>query len=158
MYEEDENPVRAAEAYEEAIRDENVDLSTYLDLAAIYFECNDSGFSAYHHLTDEYVDDAYTRFFELMAIAEEKYGPQSEVKFWVLYFKHIHLGDELKTSKVKEIVDENQSLVPFFFLYHSEADAEKYRPNAQKLYEAVKQGKTTRQRYIKSILEEKLSM
>jgi esterase/lipase superfamily enzyme len=82
-----ERPVEAAKAYEEAIRKNCASLETYLNLAALYFVCQYGGYAAHHRLAEEFLNQAWNRFGQVLNEAEAKFGPDSEIDFWRHYFR-----------------------------------------------------------------------
>jgi hypothetical protein len=150
-----ERPVEAAEAYERAIAEEDATLDLYLNLAVLYFVCTDFGYQAYHHLSDEFIAKAWDRAFKLLDEAESRFGPDSEITFWRRYFRFVRLGDDPFIEECERLALSGSLLVPYFYLFGYTGE-EKHREQAQKLYESVKNGSTEKQRYIRSILENRL--
>ena len=157
LFDKQEHPVEAAEAYEKAITESGADLETYLNLAVLYFVCTDGGYLAHHHLSDEFVSRAWERSIELLKDAESKFGWHSEIAFWQHYFPCARLGEPPFVDECEQLVKSNTSLVPYFYLFTAyllaSSSTEKYRKEAQQLLDLVKDGATEKRRYILSILE-----
>ena len=86
-------PLEAARAYEEAIASSDADFDTFINLAVLYFVCVDGGYAAHHGLSQEFVDHAWERAYELLDEAESKFGKQTEIAFWRHYFRFVVLGE-----------------------------------------------------------------
>lgn len=148
-------PLEAAEAYESAIRDPHTDLDAFLNLAVLYLEFADFGFAAHHRIPDEYIRNSFSRAQEVLAEAERRFGKHSEISFWQRYLRFVVLGEEPFEEECTHMVNPNESLVPYFYLY-SAPGGEKYQQQAEQLLAQVGRGTTQRERYIKSIIEPRL--
>jgi hypothetical protein len=146
------SPVEAAWAYEVAVNDPDAELELFLNLAVLYFGCADFGYAAHHHLSEAFVSGAWTRAFEILKKAEEKFGTQTELEFWRLYFSFVHLDDESIHTACRELADRKDSLVPYLYLFTA-SEKKEHLKEARELFESVKDGTTERKRYIKSVLE-----
>jgi len=149
-------PREAALAYEIAIQKYEASLDTILDLAVLYFVCTDFGYSAHHHLLPEFSAKAYERALEILDIAEDRWGQKVEIVFWRQYFRYVVLGDDPFVEMCEQLARSSSSLIPYFYLFTS-IEGEKYRPQAQQLFELVKDGTTAKKRYIRSILESRVN-
>ena len=149
-------PREAALAYEIALQEDEANLDTFLNLAVLYFVCTDFGYSAHHHLLPEFSAKAYERALAILDKAEERFGRNVEIVFWRQYFQYIVLGDEPFIEPCEQLVSSGSSLVPYFYLFTS-FQGEKYRPQAQQLFELVRDGTTAKKRYIRSILESRIN-
>jgi hypothetical protein len=147
-----DQPVEAAEAYEAVIANAEADLDTYLNLAVLYFVCNDGGYAAHHKLSVPFLSKAWDRTTELLDEAEELFGSCSEISFWRLYFAFILLGGDSAYAECERLVHEDTTLVPYFHLFAA-PDGEKYRESAEALLSLVKSGSTAKERYIRSVLQ-----
>lgn len=149
-------PREAALAYEIVLQQYEANLDTFLDLAVLYFVCTDFGYSAHHHLLPEFSAKAYERALEILDKAEKRFGQETEISFWRQYFQYVVLGDEPFVETCEQLVHSGSSLIPYFYLFTS-LKGEKYRPQAQQLFEMVKDGATAKKRYIRSILESRVN-
>ena len=61
-----DRPVEAAAAYERAIISSEADLDTHINLAVLYFVCNDFGYASHHKLPDSFVVNAWDRAMVLL--------------------------------------------------------------------------------------------
>ncbi len=154
-----DRPMEAAHAYEAAIAAGDADLETYLDLAVLYFECIDGGYMAHHRLPVDFLQTAWDGMLTTLDAAERRYGAHSEITFWRRYFRYIYIGgDPLTEEECQQLLATGETLVPTLFLFGSfagltNAQAERYRPQAAQLLSAVQAGVTARQRYIRSVLK-----
>lgn len=153
-------PAEAAQAYEQAIAEGDADLDTYIDLAVLYFECNDEGYYAYHHLSDDFIERAWNRTFELLDEAESNFGKHAEIEFWRHFFRYIYGGGPEFIPLAEELAATGESLVPYFYLYafnkrttHDVGEGRKYFDKGRELYDLVKDDSTAKKRYITSVLD-----
>ena len=149
-----QRPLEAAWAYEIALTSPDADLDLFLNLAVLYFECQDFGFASNHKLSQEFTSGCWIRLFESLAIAEERFGKTTEIDFWRLYALSIYSDDEGIESQCIELLDRNDSLLPamyLFFLGHY-----RFIDQMHNLLKVVERGSTQRERYIKSVVESAL--
>ena len=152
----EDRPIEASAAYEEAVKEVDADLDLYIDLAMLYFVCTDGGYASYHHLSNEFVDRAWERAMQLLDEAESRFGRNDEVEFWRRYFCFITLGEDESIMERERFIS-SRSLIPYFYLFLS-GDGKAYYSEAQKLLEQMANGKTAKERYIKSILESRVKL
>ena len=150
-------PVDAAQAYEEAIAASDADFDTFINLAVLYFVCVDGGYATHHGLSQEFINHAWERAYELLDEAESRFGNQSEIAFWRHYFRFVVLGEAPFVETCAHLLQSGASLVPSFYLFTSPG-GDPYRPQALELLERVQEGKTAKQRYIRSILAKRLKV
>jgi hypothetical protein len=146
-----EKPVEAAWAYEIAISEPNTESEFFLNLAVLYFECRDFGYSAYHHLSNDFVSGAWQRAFEILEIAEMRFGSQTEILFWREYFSFIYAENKQFDNICQELIHRGDSLIPYLYK-NNNSEKREYKENVQKLLELVEDGTTERKRYIKSVI------
>lgn len=146
------SPVEAVWAYEVAVNEPDVELEVFLNLAVLYFECGDYGYAAHHHLSGDFVSAAWNRAFEILDKAKERFGEQTEVDFWRLYFPYIYSEEEPIDNACLTLTQRNNSLVPYLYLFTA-SGKKQYLTQAQELLELVRDGTTARKRYIKSVME-----
>lgn len=145
------SPVEAVWAYEVAINDPDVEIEMYLNLAVLYFECVDFGYAAHHRLSEDLVSGAWDRAFQILAEAKERFGNQTELEFWQLYFSFIYAEGEPIDMACKELAQKGDSLVPYMYLFTS-SGKKRWLEEVKKLLELVEDGTTERKRYIKSVI------
>ena len=150
-------PLEAARAYEDAIASSEADFDTFMNLAVLYFVCVDGGYATHHGLSQEFIDHAWERAYELLDEAESKFGNQTEIAFWRHYFRFVVLGEAPFIKTCERFLQSGTSLVSSFYLFTSPG-GDQYRPQALQLLELVKEGTTAKQRYIRSILEKRLKV
>jgi hypothetical protein len=147
---------RAAELYELVIKEENPPVDAFLNLAVMYWRCTDLGYWASYNLDLSYVKMAQIRCREVLAEARVKLGDIPEVVFWQHYFDYINYGGEysLSVDKALDFVTQpNSTLVPYFIIYLDSERSSEYLQKAKQLFEEVRLQKTTKNRYIISMLE-----
>jgi hypothetical protein len=152
----EDQPIEAADAYEAAISQEEdrVTSGTYLDLAVLYFVCNDGGYAAHHHLPQAFLERAWERMFQLPEQAEARFGQHSEFSFWRRFFAYFWLGGEQFQEECAVYVADGRTLVPYFYLYAFSSDPDEcYRSEAMNLRRQVRSGRTAKDRYILTVLD-----
>lgn len=147
----------AAEAYEEVINSQNGPVAAYINLACLYWECTDFGFSVGHGMEPSFMENAGKRMYEVLEEARKKFGDQPEILFWRLYFDFTYLGEDMPpVAKCLELVElPEATLVPYFHVY-VQTMATQYLPQARQLLELAKKEKTVKNRYIISVLESRV--
>lgn len=148
----EDDRLAAARAYEEALQVGNSNLDVLLDLAVLYFTLLDTGEASALRLDQTFLDQAWERANEILHEAKERFGENSEVEFWRRYFALIVLGEESFVDACRRFANSKESLVPFFYLWLETAGAE-YRKEVEALYKQVAAGRTTRERYVRSMIE-----
>lgn len=81
-----------------------------------------------------------------------RFGQTPSVAFWRVYFRWVVLGERPNIAQLEPLVADDKTLEPYLALVALSKDAESIR-GANKLYEAVKDGVTERQRYVRSVVE-----
>jgi len=148
----EERVVEAAWAYERAIATGQAELAAFLDLAVLYFYATDFGMLSHHHLSDGFAQAAWERSFQVLDEAEQRFGPNTEIAFWRRYFPYVRLGEPPFVEECEAIASTGSSLVPYFHLYAA-SGGDVHREQAAELYKAVKPARTSRQRWIKNVLD-----
>jgi len=146
-----DKPLEAADAYEALLSTEAATLEDYLNLAALYSESHDFGYMAHHGLSKEFVVRAGRRFSEVLAEAENRFGQHSEMSFWRRYHQYVHGGGEPFVDECRLLARPEESLVPFLYLFVA-TDRQLYRAEAERLFRAIRGGRSTRERHIRSLL------
>lgn len=146
-----DRPIEAAQAYEAVIASSAADLDEYINLAVLYFLCNDGGYAAQHQLPMSFLDGTWRRAFEVLDEASQRYGEHPEIIFWRRYFDFILLGEEPFYEDCERLVKAGNTIIPYFYLFGFQ-EGRKYLQQAEELYNLVKAEVTAKERYIKSIL------
>ncbi|MGF1580908.1 MAG: hypothetical protein ACFCD0_16210 [Gemmataceae bacterium] len=137
-------------SYENLILQKLAPLDAFINLASIYWQCIDPGFSVF--FGQGFLQKAESRFSQVLAIAAEKWSEPPEIKFWQLYFEHITLGKPSFEDDCSELVVRDRcTLVPYFYLFVSTWGRE-YRGQATNLLIMCEETPTMKNCYIKSIL------
>jgi hypothetical protein len=147
-----DKPIEAAQAYEQVIASSTANLDTYVNLAVLYFVCNDGGYAAYHKLSRDFVGRAWDRAFELLDEAERRFGRKAEIDFWRKYFAFILLGEDPSYEEIEQLVQTDTTIIPYFHLLDYR-QGRLYRLQAEQLLEQVSAGLTAKERYIRSVLK-----
>jgi hypothetical protein len=155
QFDEIDRPIEAIQNYEQAISDGDAPLSAYLDLALIYLNCCDFGYASFHKLPETIENKAYENVIRVLNAAEHQHGYNVETTFWCHLAEIRVIGNELSDNVLRPLLDENQSLVPYYFAF-LKSDGKLYRDEARKLKSQVSDKKTSRQRYIAGILEKRI--
>ena len=151
-----DQPVDAARAYEAALTAREADLLAYLDLAVLYFVCNDGGYAAYHSMSREFLTVAWNRMCAVLDEARIMFGADGSIVFWKRYFQHFWLQEQFTFEECRELAESSVFLDPYLYLYISTADRairSQQREKAEELFLSVREGRTSRERYIRSVLE-----
>jgi hypothetical protein len=142
-------PVRAIAAYERYLAESPRDLDAYINLAVLYFECSDPGFAAAHEIPHAVLAASTEKAEALLNTAEERFGWRAEIEFWRKYVRFVALGDPPFYERAVELATAGESLVPYLHL----AGHGPYQEEARALLNAVASGRSTKDRYIRSVLE-----
>lgn len=139
---------QAADAYEEVIELPDAPLDAYINLACLYWHSTDPG----QRFTHDFFHVAGTRMWDVLDETESKYSGYPEIKFWRLYFQFTTLGEQPFVEQCLEFVKQpNCTLVPYFHLFDQTND-KVYFPKVKLLYQEALGHRTTKNRYITSIL------
>ena len=144
--------VEASEAYEEVIQHDDAILEGFINLACLYWQVTDYGFNATHKLPVEFVQKAGDRMYQILDVAEKRFGSVAEIEFWRNYFNFTTLGGDSFLDKAIGLGKSGSSLVPYFHIYTQTKD-DKYLPEVNQLFTIARTQLTTKNRYIISILE-----
>lgn len=157
-----ERPVEAIAAYEVAITDPAADLDTFLDLAVLYFVCNDFGYAAHHSLPDSLTEKTWGGIDATLNEAINRFGQHPEIVCWRHFIDFI-IGktERIDRDDCEALLVTGQTLLPYLCLYGSFVGLDPetrshYRAGAEELLEKVSAGRTARQRYVRSVLQSAL--
>ncbi len=147
-------PVEAAEAYEAAYQaeGESFSLDDYLEVAVLYFVCDDYGYICAKKLPDAFARSAYSNAKLWLQRARARFGEHPEIRFWELYIDFKVLGEPTFEEECENLVATGETLIPYFYL-HALREDHKYAEEARRVYDMVKGGCTSKERYIKSVLD-----
>jgi hypothetical protein len=144
------NIEEAARQYEAAIAAGAFSARVMLDLAILYWEAIDPGG---RRRSKEFFDRAATRYRELLADALRRYPDNMEVRFWHDYVLWIDgMGSSFTVDQCRDMLrNPTSGGVPAFHLLaltmHKEGRAE-----AMELMNRVEEGRSSLDRYVRSIL------
>jgi hypothetical protein len=151
----EDRPLEAAAAYRAAIANSQADLSTYVNLAVLYFEISDEGYSAHHRLPDELFKTAIGRAHEVLDQAEARFGPEPELEFWRRYIARIRQGGEEFFEEAERMVGTGKTLVPYFYVIAGPR-RQAFVEGARTLLDSVRGGRTQRERYVRAVLQSQM--
>lgn len=146
---------RAAVLYETVIAKESAPVEAFLNLAVLYWECTDFGIMAGYHLPVEFVKMAHIRHGDLLVEAKERFPQVPEVIFWQRYILDFRaMGNDFSVDDATDLATQpNSTLVPYFYIYLASEGAVEYREPAHQLLQSAQSLRTTKNRYIISMLE-----
>lgn len=148
--------IEAVKEYEKDIKiKENPSPESYINLSFLYwsFAFDNFGFNLPNKIPDEYSMIGGNRYQIILESGLIKYPNNIELIFWKKYFEHIIYGEMFTENDCLALFEnykENDSLVPYFFLF--EFNNEKYLNKRNLLLENCKSYPTAKNIYIKSII------
>lgn len=140
--------------YRKSIQENELNLEVYLNLAFLYWNFQDFGFFTYFNISEELRDIGYLQYPEIIEKGIELFPNKVELNFWKKYFQHIIYDEEFSEKdcqKLLEEYDDNENIVPYFFLYLF--NKEKYKERRNELLDQCNEHPTAKNIYIKSIIE-----
>jgi hypothetical protein len=150
-----ENYDEAIKSYEDAIL-ENQDIHTdaFTNLAFIYWNLAfASPFDIKPDVADRWSIIAGERFPIILEMGIQRLPDTLELIFWKRYFAHIVFGEDFAPEECEAMIESHSasaSRVPYFFLWLF--DKEKYSAERTELLRRCEEERTTKNRYIISIL------
>lgn len=144
---------QSARLYEEALGAGARTLDLYLNLAILYWQSTDPGFSAEHRLGLEFIANAGSRFPLLLTEAGQVYQASTEVRFWQKYISWADLGESFALEDCRQLLLEDRSvLIPAMFMF-AQSQGKECRQDALELLRQCQVSGTTRARYVVSVIE-----
>jgi hypothetical protein len=145
----DVNAAEIAWAYELALKESDAQPILFMNLVALYFECNDTGFAAANRLSQPFFDFSYYRAQEVLDLAEKRHGPLTEILFWRLYLRERVLAEDVAEENYIALASRGDSDLPYLPPFLS-SNRTRYGDEATRLFSAAQKQDTTRLRYIYS--------
>lgn len=150
-----QNHDEAIKGYEDAIfEDEETETDAFTNLAFIYWSlANEPPFAFKSGISDRWSIIAGERFPIILEMGIQRQPDTLELIFWKRYFAHIVFGEVFTPEQCKALVETYSSFesrVPYFFLWLF--DKEKYAAERAELQRQCEKERTTKNRYIISIL------
>src|SRR5262245_36170266 len=96
--------ILAAEAYEQITKGAAPTSEVYINLAVLYWQSTDYGFSASTGLPRDFISYAGERYGQLIHEASELHPDVPEIFFWKLYFDFVTLGEPPFVEQCKSLV------------------------------------------------------
>jgi hypothetical protein len=144
----DDRPLEAVKAYELAIRQGTAPIEAYINLALIYLQYLDFGYASFHQVPLEMQEGAADRFRQIVSGAEAQFGKSPEIEFWHRYFNFFALCEEPFYKEAAKLAAEGASVAYLHLAGHGP-----YQRQARSLLESVKLRRTTKERFIESVLK-----
>ena len=141
----------AVELYEACINELPED--ALINLAVLYWQITDYGFSTSLQLPPEVVEHAGARFAEVLDVTERKFPQSAAAMFWKKYIAWADLGDSFDPENCRQVLRENPTyLEPAMYLF-STSQGRESEHEALMLLEQCRQAGTVRARYVASVIE-----
>ncbi|MFK5949125.1 MAG: hypothetical protein QM500_10210 [Methylococcales bacterium] len=152
QYDQDNKPINAMDMYHLSIQNKTAEFSDYINASVLSFVFQDYGYSMHHNLPDKYVDNAWTTMYEYLDKAESLYGTDSEIKFWRKFYKIILDCEDQNDQEFIEYLNQGALVACIGLL--SLVDNDSYiKDSVIKLKKLVSSGKTAKDRYVFSMIE-----
>lgn len=140
----------AAREYEACVVEGGA-IDAYVNLAVLYWQTTDFGFSTAAKLTPTFIAQAGRRFPELLTEAHLRFPGSTEVEFWDHYVRWADLGEDFALDTCRHLLERDPAtLVPAMFLF---AQTGECKEQAMELAARCRADGTTRARYIVSVVE-----
>jgi hypothetical protein len=144
---------KAAMLYEEALSAGERDPGAFLNLAILYWQATDYGFSTEKRLDPEFVVRAGTRLQELFRDASRAYPENAELEFWRKYIAWADLGEEFPIQDCRQLMFENPTvLTPAMYIF-AQSQGREMRDEAVELLQKCREDGSTRAQYVVSVVE-----
>ncbi|PTL76852.1 hypothetical protein [Vitiosangium sp. GDMCC 1.1324] len=143
----------AARLYEGSLLVGERTLELFLNLAILYWQATEIGFSTRHGLGPGFVATASERFPVLLSEAGRAYPESTEVRFWQKYIPWADLGEEIAPEDCRQFLKEDPAvLAPAMYLF-AQTQGREYRQEAVELLRRCREDGTTRTQYVASVIE-----
>jgi len=143
--------VEAAHLYEAVLADAGLPLDSMLDLAILYWQATDFGFSATQGLRKEFFQLAGVRYREILGLTLERFPHSTGARFWAKYTAWIDVGAPLDEADCVALLREDPNdLSPVLFLHSQD---ERFGQEAEALLRECNNRNTFRSRYTASVIE-----
>jgi hypothetical protein len=147
-------PIDAMDAYQAAMALGTCEPDVYLDAAAICLMCADLGYASAHRLPSNMVEQSYTRAVEILAAAARTYPGAPQVQFWLRYLDYVVLGAPDFVEEAQQMLA-GGALEASAYLFSISGGTEA-RSSAALLLLRVREGRTARERHLRSLLTSKV--
>lgn len=145
--------LKAVKHYESVLHTNSIPpIEAYINLAFIYWEFAAEGtFLKTNGIPFKWREIGGEKYPEIIELGLQRYPRSVELNFWRKYFPHRHYYDEFTQKECEHIVEQygdDESLVPYFFLYLF--DKNKYKDKRSELLRQCAEAPTAKNRYILS--------
>lgn len=144
-------PVEAAWAYEIAQARSEVGRDAVLDLAAIYFLCQDPGFAAAHDIPQAFAEAASTRLFDLLQQARDTFENDADIEAWQLYARERISFEDVDDSLYERLALAGESELALVRLYIS-SGGQRFSRETRIIEAELLRTHTERARYLASLI------
>jgi hypothetical protein len=152
--------IEAVKYYEDDIvnNESSILPDSYINLAFLYwsFAFELFEFNIPNEVAFDYGIIGGSRYQKILDLGLNMYPNNLELNFWKRYFQHIIYSEEFSEQDCKNLFEkygDNESIVPYFFLYLF--DKEKYMEKRNQLIDKCNEYPTAKYIYIKSIIGNK---
>lgn len=143
----------ASALYEEAIAASAPPLFALMNLAILYWQATDYGFSTGSNLARPFITRAGVRFGELLSEAAKMFPQSVEPRFWQQYIAWVDLGAPLSPQECRDWLAQDPSvLIPSMHLFVVSRGSE-CADKALVLLDECRADGTIRSKYIASVIE-----
>jgi hypothetical protein len=148
--------IETARKYEELLAQGGPTSDDYLNLAVLYWQCQEPGFLLSANL--DFIKYAGVRYAEVLEEAEKRFPTCPEIGFWKSYTNFYVLGAPFPVEECQKIMEKpGSNLVPYLYLF-SCSQGREYQAQATKLLADCKAQPTLKNHYIISVIESGLKM
>jgi hypothetical protein len=144
----------AAWAFEVALSAGSEDLDVFLDLCVVYQSIWDAGQPRGRGVPEELFGVSLDRSLEVLDVAEAKCGAHAEIEFWRGYFEDLYNPDGSFPERCRQWCASGETKVGAAYLYGVMRDFS-YSAQAAALLREVKDGATSRKRFLRSLLADR---
>lgn len=141
----------AAWAYEIVLREEGFPVEACLNLAGVYCALGDPGYAGPHRLDPRAEGLIYPAASSMLARARRHYPADPELPFWELYCSERLAGAVVQVKEYERLAQSGESLLPYLEIFGASRGTVAMA-EAEKLLEIVKEGRTAREREVRSVL------
>ena len=137
--------------YEAAFSKNEGDVRDYINAAVLLFDIQDPGTIHHHDIPQDTVDAAFGKSLNFLEKAEKIFGPNPEIDFWKEYFAFALHGEPSFEDEARNMMEQGTD-IPCFYIISDASDLEMLE-HCRNLLKEVKEGRTAKEHYIKSVLE-----
>lgn len=139
--------------YQESINKNELKVDAYINLAFLFWNFHDFGFSTYYKISEKLAEFGFKEYSTILKLGIKTFPNNVELQFWEKYFSHILFDDEFTHKECLDLMKKHsdKSIVPYFFLYLFNKN--KYKEQRSRLLKITEELPTAKNLYIKSLIE-----